>query len=446
MSTNVADTLLTEAISAPWAITEAGLSLILAVLTRTNVSLEALEKDRGEPLSNDRNSQVTYRDGVAIVTIAGPLVRRGDFFSRISGATSYDRVAADLAIALESPAVRAILLNIDSPGGEVTGVSDLAAMIRAGIAKKPIVAHTDGIAASAAYWIAAAASEIVASPTGLVGSIGVRMAMTKQKVSATDRYAQFEFVSSQSPKKSADPETDAGRAQIQQTIDDLAAVFVGTVATYRGVSVETVLADFGQGDVFVGQRALDAGMVDRLGSFEDTLAALARRSTTSTMRVGVPRAMAAAPSLLNPGAQMDQKDNEAGATVTGEPTAAQLEAHASKAVAVALASDRTRMTQICAVAGVTLDASVVTAITSGVDAGAFALSRVLDQQAAAAKAGADHLERAAKNEKDLQALNITVPGAKAADDTTPPAAAKKGALVAAAKRTGLLKATTGGTD
>lgn len=440
MSTNVADTLLTEALQTPWAITEAGLSLILSVLTRTNVSLEALEKDRGEPLSNDRNAQVTYRDGVAIIPIAGPLVRRGDFFSRISGATSYDRIASDLAIALETPAVRAILLNIDSPGGEVTGLSDLGAMIRAGTAKKPIIAHTDGMAASAAYWIASAATEIVGSPTAIVGSIGVRMAMTKRKPNEKDTYTSFEFVSSQSPKKNADPETPEGYAQIKQTIDDLGAVFVQTVATHMGVDVETVLADFGQGDVFVGQRARDAGMLHHIATFEDTLAALVSRSSTSTTRVGVPRATAHTPSRLNPGASM--KDEETGATDTGDPTAAQLAAHA----ATVLAADRTRVTQICAVAGITLDAPIAAAITSGISAGDFALARALDKANTHVQAGAEHLERQAKAEKELQALNIVVPGASPDADAVPPKTQAKKALRTALERSGLAKTTTGGAD
>lgn len=303
MSTNIADALITEALHAPWCITEAGLTTILAVLSRTSIPPEALERDRGAPLTNDRNADVTIRDGVAIIEASGPMVRRGDFFSRVSAATSYDRVARDLGYALDAQNVRAVLISIDSPGGTVTGVSDLAAMIREGTRRKPIIVHTDGTLASAAYWIAAAATEVVASPTAVIGSIGIVMAMRKERTTPNDRLATFEFVSSQSPKKRVDPETDAGRAQVLATVDALAQVFVETVAQYRGVSPSTVLTRFGQGDVLVGQQALDAGMIDGLGTFEETLARLAGRGG------------AAAPSRVSriPGAAARPEDRETSA-------------------------------------------------------------------------------------------------------------------------------------
>lgn len=299
MSSNIADALITDALQTQWCITESGLSTILAVLTRTNVPPEALERDRGAPLTNDRNAEVTIRDGVAIIEASGPMVRRGDFFSRVSAATSYDRVARDLAYALDAPNARAVLLMVDSPGGTVTGVSDLAAMIRAGTARKPIVVHTDGTLASAAYWLASAATEIVASPTALVGSIGIVMAMQKERSHPNDRMATFEFVSSQSPKKRVDPATDAGRAQILATVDAMAQVFVETVARYRGVTPATVLARFGQGDVLVGQQALDAGMIDRIGTFEETFARLAGRAPSTIPARVTPRTPAAAATAVS---------------------------------------------------------------------------------------------------------------------------------------------------
>jgi capsid assembly protease len=445
VSQNVADALITEALENPWAITQPGLATILAVLTRTNVPVEALERDRGAPLSNDRNAEVTIRDGVAIVSAAGPMVRRGDFFSRVSGATSYDRVAKDLGLALEDPSVRAILLNLDSPGGAVTGVSDLAAMISAGKQLKPIVVHSDGEIASAAYWLASAATEIVASPTVVVGSIGVRMAMRKEKASANDRMVTFEFVSSQSPYKSVDPETDAGRAQVMRTVDALAQVFIETVAANRNVSVEKVLSDFGQGDVLVGQAALDAGMIDRLGTFEDTLARLASRRTTSATRVGVPRAMATPPSLtLHSGERMKDTDN--GAAAQGEPTftQAQLDAHSG----TAQASERSRITALLALSTAVIEPALLTAISEGASPEKFAYTQALAAKAATAakddaeaKAKADYLALQKGNEDALAKTGVQVPSAKAGDDKPDAGADRHNRLLAAAKRTGVLKST-----
>jgi capsid assembly protease len=449
VSQNIADALITEAIETPWAITQPGLATILAVLTRTNVPAEALERDRGALLSNDRNAEVTIRDGVAIVSAAGPMVRRGDFFSRVSSATSYERVAKDLGIALEDPSVRAILLQLDSPGGTVTGVSDLAAMISAGKRTKPIVVHSDGEIASAAYWLASAATEIVASPTVVVGSIGVRMTMKKEKASANDRMVTFEFVSSQSPYKSVDPETDAGRAQIMRTVDALTQVFIETVAANRNASVEKVLSDFGRGDLLVGQAALDAGMIDRLGTFEETLARLASRSTTSTLRVGVPRAMATPPSpTLRTGALMN--DNETGAAAQGEPmvTTAQMDAQ----IAAARTEERTlqlgRVTALLELSTASIEPALIAAIADGTTAEKFAYTQALAAKATKAVASKSedaakqqYLEAQKQNEEILAATGVQLPSAKVVDPKPDASEDKKNRLLAAGKRTGALKST-----
>jgi ClpP class serine protease len=105
----------------------------------------------------------------------------------------------------------------------------------------------------------------------MLGSIGVRAAFRRRGSDST-----IDIVSSQSPKKVPDVETDAGKAQIRATLDALADVFIDDVARYRGVERDTVLEHFGQGDVVVGRAALEVGMADEIGTFEGTLAALAR--------------------------------------------------------------------------------------------------------------------------------------------------------------------------
>ncbi|HEY6403773.1 MAG TPA: S49 family peptidase, partial [Blastocatellia bacterium] len=174
--------------------------------------------------------------------------------------------------ALDNPNVKSILLNIDSPGGEITGISEFAQMIYNARSRKPITAYIGGLGASAAYWIASAAGEIVADATAMLGSIGVVAAVPNpDRRSSRD----VEFVSSQSPRKRPNPNTESGKSQIQEMVDDLAAVFIGAVARNRGVSVNTVMEKFGQGDVFVGKKAVAAGLADRLGSFEQIVSELA---------------------------------------------------------------------------------------------------------------------------------------------------------------------------
>lgn len=209
------------------------------------------------------------RDGVAVVPLIGPVFRRSNLMTDLSGAQSLELFARDLAVAVANPDVKAILLDIDSPGGQAAGIAETAAHIVAMNRKKPVCAYVGGTGASAAYWLAVACGSITLSPTAIVGSIGVLGAYQR------DSRDEVTIVSSQSPNKKPDLDTEEGRAEIQRVIDDLAAVFVSDVARYRAVSEATVLSDFGAGGVLVGRKAVAAGMADRVGNLEATLKALA---------------------------------------------------------------------------------------------------------------------------------------------------------------------------
>lgn len=218
----------------------------------------------------DRSERATLRDGVAIVSVLGPIFRYANVFTDFSGAESIEVLATDFQAALDNPAVRSIVLHIDSPGGQVNGTSELGDLIREGSAKKDVVAYVGHLGASAGYWLTSSAPRIVINDTAMLGSIGVVTGMF------TDDDENFiEIVSTQSPGKRPDVRTTEGRAQIQAEVDALADVFVKTVARNRGVTVEKVLADFGRGGILIGQAAVDAGMADSIGSLEGLLAELA---------------------------------------------------------------------------------------------------------------------------------------------------------------------------
>lgn len=265
-------------LAAPWAILPDWLDVIASIAEREHEyanNVEALEKKLGRPLAN--TYEVTVRDGIATLPVTGPLFRRASLFTMISGATSYDLLARDFTAALEDPSIRAIVLLIDSPGGEVNGASELAKMIRAGRGRKPIVAFAGGTMASASYWIGSAADRLVASDTAIVGSIGAQMGMTIREPRAGEK--SYRFVSSQSPLKNASPETEAGAQQAQQMVDDIAKVFIENVADNRGVDAAAVLANYGQGAVFLAEKALANGMIDAVGTYEGVIASLKEENT-----------------------------------------------------------------------------------------------------------------------------------------------------------------------
>lgn len=256
-----------------WAIEPAWLSTILAIANREGPGPEAVAKELGRPLNNTRN--VTMRGNVAVIPVVGPVFRRANLFSEVSGATSIEMLARDFSAALENDDVEAILLEVDSPGGEANGISEFADQIYAGRSRKPIWAYVGGTGASAAYWIASACERIVISDTAAVGSIGtVRCVPNPQ----AQRAADIEIVSSQSPKKRPNVRTEEGRAVYQAEVDALTDVFVDRVARHRGVSTDAVLEDFGQGACLIGRSAVTAGMADAVGSFEAVIAELNPRT------------------------------------------------------------------------------------------------------------------------------------------------------------------------
>ena len=286
--------------SEPWAITDEAMQSILEIAARENETPQAVAAKLGRKLENTYD--VENRNGVGVLTATGPLFRYANLFNDISGATSYDRLARDFATMVESPDVRSIVLNIDSPGGEANGVAEFADMIFAARDRKPIVAYVGGMGASAAYWLASAAGEIVVSETAMLGSIGTVLGI--QDTSERDAKAgvkRTEIVSSQSPNKRVDAFSEEGRAKLQARVDALSDVFIAKVARNRGVDADTVLQDFGQGDVFVGQAAVEAGLADRIGSFEQVIAELqGGRARTSQFT--------AAASGITTEVQMDQQN------------------------------------------------------------------------------------------------------------------------------------------
>jgi signal peptide peptidase SppA len=346
---------LEAALNAVWAMEEGALETLLSVAARENLDVtpEALEAYRAKTLeSADR---ATVRDGVAIIDVRGSLFKRANFFTAISGATSYDTLRRDFQAALDDRTVNSILLNIDSPGGEASGTAELAQAIYGARGKKPVTAYVGGMGASAAYWIASAADKIVVDPTALLGSIGVQMGM-RVSGEPKDGSKAYRFVSSQSPDKNAGPETEAGAKGIQKMVDAMAQVFVENVARNRGVDTETVLNNFGKGGIFVGKDAVEAGLADSLGNFESVLAELSSGSRSTRSK----------------GMSMSEIVEKPAATVEVVDVAAQVAA----AVAADRVAERTRIAGLNKMAksfGVADDA-LSTAINDGTTVEAFGLA------------------------------------------------------------------------
>lgn len=261
--------------SQQWAILEEYLELMAAVGDRDGDwqadASEAIQRRYGAPVAGTR--EATVRGSVGVIPLTGPLFRYANLFTEISGATSMERFAADFGTLLEDDRIEHIVIDVNSPGGSVDGTAELASLVAS--AQKPVTAYISHLGASAALWVAAAADQVIASPTALVGSVGVVMTVRRMKDRAGAE--SMEIVSSQSPKKRMDPfaegeEGQQARKEMQSRVDAMAQIFISAVAGYRDMDPDTVAAT--EGAVFVGEQAVEAGFVDGVGTMEGLVTGL----------------------------------------------------------------------------------------------------------------------------------------------------------------------------
>jgi ClpP class serine protease len=309
------------------------LDRILAIAQRIHEpDMEAVAQAQIKLFEAQSTASLMRSSGVAQINIIGSLFRYANIFTRISGGASVEGIQSELDEAIDDPSVKSILLNIDSPGGQVSGISDLAQSIRN--SAKPVVAFIDDLGASAAYWLASAAHQVVASDTSALGSIGVvaTVVQDKREIPGVKR---FEFVSSISPKKRADLDTDEGKSQIQAVVDDLAAIFLGKVATYRNTSTDKVLSDFGQGGILIGGDAVSAGMADEVGTRESVMAQLLKQAQPRSYSFGA-----------NTAAKNPERNKLMDNPVAADPKPAEEKIDTAKIAADARAAERTRIAGI----------------------------------------------------------------------------------------------------
>jgi len=253
----------------PWAITKEGMANVQA---KADYTYKVLLTQEG---INPQDAEITtVRGDVAIIEVIGPIFHYSNILTWIFGLPAAELVAQEYRKALDNPEVNKIIFWIDSPGGQLGGISELAQQIAKGKQKKTTVAYVGDIGASAAYWIASSASEIVAVDTALVGSIGAVMGIMVRD----DEDGILEIVSSQSPRKRPDPRTEEGLQQLQDRIDALSEVFIKAVMDYREMSREAVTSL--EGDVAIAAKAIQVGLADRLGSLEGLIEELSSQTKT----------------------------------------------------------------------------------------------------------------------------------------------------------------------
>ncbi len=245
-----------------WAIAPNAMQAVLHRITRHAGKDEA-------SLASARAASPTLQgrgtNKLAVIPIQGVLTNDGPAYY----GSNYQTISDAVEKAAADPDVKRIVLSVDSPGGQVAGLPETAAVIAAAAKTKPVSAIIEGTAASAAYWLASQASDITLTPSGEIGSVGVRMMhvdMSKMLDAAGYTVTELhsgDYKTEWSPFK---PLSEDAQADMQTRLDATHADFLGAVAAGRGLRASVTMRKgrFGEGRMFSANDALRHGMVDRV--------------------------------------------------------------------------------------------------------------------------------------------------------------------------------------
>lgn len=261
----------------PWAIQREKLGMLADIIVARAEGEKLVTSELAAAISEARAREVASIDGkVAVIPVYGVLANKMDAFSAMSGGTSYAGIKKALHSALSNEDVKAVVLDIDSPGGSVPGTEELSNEIRSiRGGEKPIIAQVNSLAASAAYWLASSADEIVVTPSGRAGSIGVYTAHDDVSAALEKRGIKRTYISAGKHKVEGNETEPLGKdalAHIQDSVNRSYSRFVAAVAEGRGTTVGKVEDGYGQGRVFYAEALMDRGMVDRVATLDETLA------------------------------------------------------------------------------------------------------------------------------------------------------------------------------
>ncbi len=281
--------ILTAFAAEPWAMDREKLAAIVNFMAFKAAGGSFDAEERAARLPKEKSGEIARREGaVAIIPVYGVLAPKMDMMTEISGGTSYSGLKTALHAALSDGEVKAVVLDIDSPGGAVPGAEELAAEIRSlRGGEKPIIAQINFLAASAAYWIASQADEIVVSPSGRAGSIGVYTVHDDLSKALEDKGIKRTYIAEGKFKvegNEVEPLSADALAFTQARVKRSYDRFVASVAEGRSTTVKDVLANFGQGRTFFAEELVETGMADTIATMDETLARFGADVTPEPIR------------------------------------------------------------------------------------------------------------------------------------------------------------------
>lgn len=325
-----------DILNAPWAIAPHRLEQIHGIYAAwargESVDVAAVEAKIGRSLVNDPQGY-TVQDGAALIPLRGVMAPRMNMMTEISGGSSTELFARDVRAALADSSVKSLVIMADTPGGAVNGTQRAAAAVMAARGVKPIATFVEGVMASAGVWVGTAADvvlmESATSQAGSVGVVATHVDVSKAEEAVGRKTTEIVAGTYKRAASQYGPLTELGRQVLQQEVDYLYGLFVGDVAAQRGVSVEQVLERMADGRMFIGQQAIDAGLVDGIATLEETISMLNDRAASGRAVITVPAiasSMDSPPMTPNAEAAAWAADHpEAAAILRAEGAAAECE-------------------------------------------------------------------------------------------------------------------------
>lgn len=227
---------------------------------------------------NRAERKTVISQSVAVLPMVGVIAQRMGLMSEASGGVSTERLGKEFDALVNDPEVGAIVLDVDSPGGNYYGTPEMASKVLAARGSKPIVAVANSMAASAAYWIASAADELVVTPSGDVGSIGILAVHYDYSAMNEELGVKPTYVTYGRHKAELNQDTPLAPEslqELQRRVDQAGETFIRAVAQQRSVSQKAVKENFGEGRMFGAKEAVERGMADRIDTLEATITRLA---------------------------------------------------------------------------------------------------------------------------------------------------------------------------
>ncbi len=279
---------LLDLLMSPWAILPGQLTEIQSIyamhLRGDKIDIAAIEARLGRPLANEQQDYQMRQGGIAVLALEGTMAPKANIFSRVSGGISTQMAGLQLESAAADPRVKGIVLDFDSGGGSVFGTPELAATINDLAKIKPIVTVSEGMLASAAYWAGSAANAVyISGPTVMVGSIGV---VSSHNFDPQSKGGKTEITAGKYKRIASDigPLSEEGRAYMQEHVDHYYSVFVDAVSSSRGTTADAVLEHMADGRVWIGQQAIDRGLVDGYATVDAMVEQMATNPDQFTQR------------------------------------------------------------------------------------------------------------------------------------------------------------------